>query len=171
MGQIIPGGWTVEQSLALERYVGDGDSYSVAAAKINEEYGTNFSRNAAIGRANRIGLSAPIKPPQPRKPRVYKPKDRTLTRIVRANGNSNAMRIVTLSERTEFKLRCVEIEPLNKTLIELKKGDCRQPYGDGPFTFCGHPARAGSSYCTPHHHLNWEPRRILTDKAPVREVA
>jgi len=47
------------------------------------------------------------------------------------------------------------------SLIDLEPGDCRYPYGgdeDGEaITFCGHPRRQGSSYCTPHFHLTRGP--------------
>jgi hypothetical protein len=46
-----------------------------------------------------------------------------------------------------------------KTLLELDPNDCRFPFGDENFTFCGKPKhlylRAGamcqSSYCREHH--------------------
>ena len=59
------------------------------------------------------------------------------------------------------KLRCVGIEPRHLSLVELEKGDCRYPYGGDEegeaITFCGHPRRPGSSYCTPHFHLSRDP--------------
>ena len=61
------------------------------------------------------------------------------------------------------KLRCVEIEPRHLSLIDLERGDCRYPYGGDEegeaITFCGHPRRPGSSYCTPHFHLSRNPDR------------
>ena len=64
--------------------------------------------------------------------------------------------------RTETaKLRCVEIDPRHLSFMELERGDCRYPYGgdtDGEaITFCGHPRREGSSYCTPHFYLTCGP--------------
>ena len=45
--------------------------------------------------------------------------------------------------------------------MELERGDCRYPYGGDEegeaITFCGHPRRKGSSYCTPHFHLTRGP--------------
>ena len=59
------------------------------------------------------------------------------------------------------KLRCVEIAPRHLSLVELEAGDCRYPYGGDEegeaITFCGHPRREGSSYCTPHFHLTRGP--------------
>lgn len=51
-------------------------------------------------------------------------------------------------------LRCIEVEPLHKHLLELGPNDCRYPYGDSPYTFCGHPQMEGHSYCGPHFSLS-----------------
>ena len=78
------------------------------------------------------------------------------------------------------KLRCVEIEPRHLSLIELERGDCRYPYGGDEegeaITFCGHPRRPGSSYCTPHFHLSRDPivpaeRAVSTVSLRVVEAA
>ena len=42
--------------------------------------------------------------------------------------------------------------PLHLSLLDLERGQCRWPFGDGPITFCGHVVRSKSSYC-PHHAL------------------
>ena len=59
------------------------------------------------------------------------------------------------------KLRCAKIEPRHLSLIDLEHGDCRYPYGGDEegeaITFCGHPRRTGSSYCTPHFDLSRNP--------------
>jgi GcrA cell cycle regulator len=78
------------------------------------------------------------------------------------------------------KLRCVAIEPRHLSLIELERGDCRYPYGGDEegeaITFCGHPRRPGSSYCTPHFHLSRDPimpaeRAVSTISLRVVEAA
>jgi GcrA cell cycle regulator len=59
------------------------------------------------------------------------------------------------------KLRCVDIDPRHLSMIDLEPGDCRYPYGGDEegeaITFCGHPRRRGSSYCTAHFHLSRGP--------------
>lgn len=52
-----------------------------------------------------------------------------------------------------FVMRAVEVVPRHRTLLELEDGDCRFPYGDGPFTFCGNPIKKGSPYCGAHSAL------------------
>jgi GcrA cell cycle regulator len=51
----------------------------------------------------------------------------------------------------------VEIVPLNLSLLDLEPGNCRWPFGNGPFLFCGHPSMEGSKYCTPHFYLSIGP--------------
>jgi GcrA cell cycle regulator len=163
MEQLVTGGWTQEQSDALEAHVRTGGkTYAEAVIAINETFGTTFTRNSAIGRANRIGLQSPKKERKPKLPRINKAR-KTQVRIVAANGNSNAMRVIE-TVVTDYKLRCVEIIPRGLTLLELEKNECRYPSDDAPFTFCGHPVKDGSSYCTPHHFLCWVPARDRTDK-------
>jgi len=76
------------------------------------------------------------------------------------------------------QLRCVEVAPRHLELIELEAGDCRYPYGgeeEGEaITFCGHPRRKGSSYCTPHFHLARNPdspAERVPSVAPLRPIA
>ena len=72
------------------------------------------------------------------------------------------------------------IEPRHLDLTELERGDCRYPYGGDEegeaITFCGHPRRPGSSYCTPHFHLSRDPvvpaeRAVSTVSLRVVEAA
>jgi GcrA cell cycle regulator len=155
-----PTNWASEHSDALRELLARGLSFSEAAAAINEKFQTHYSRSAALGRARRIGLTGltqpesslcvmprlnrlgEVRPAEPRLPRLHWP--------------------MPVFERTETaKLRCVEGDPRHLSLVELEYGDCRYPYGGDeegePITFCGHPRRAGSSYCTPHFHLSRGP--------------
>ena len=50
---------------------------------------------------------------------------------------------------------CLEIEPRHVTLAELGPDDCRYPFGERDFTFCGNTKLAGSSYCRVHHAACW----------------
>ena len=53
----------------------------------------------------------------------------------------------------------VDVQPAAKhvDLLELEPGQCRWPYGDGPFTFCGCPtASDDGSYCRAHQAQAYE---------------
>jgi GcrA cell cycle regulator len=54
--------WVPEHSQALREYVAKGMSHSEIADAINSRFGSAYSRNAAIGRGRRIGLTAPDRP-------------------------------------------------------------------------------------------------------------
>jgi hypothetical protein len=54
-------------------------------------------------------------------------------------------------------LRCVVVEPQHLLVTDLEEGQCRYPFGEGPFTFCGHAQKDGSSYCRPHAALTVNP--------------
>ena len=146
--------WPDVHSEALRQCLDDKMSFSKAAAAINAQFDTSYSRNALIGRASRMGLSSQLvrgrAKGEVRKQREYKPR----IRIVPANGNSNKQRIIEIGMPEIAALRCVEVTPRNLTLLELEAGDCRYPYGDGEITFCGHAKFGESSYCGPHYALS-----------------
>lgn len=148
--------WTDTMDVELKKLHGEGYSSSQIASFMQ----MGLSRNAVIGRVFRLGLSRPIvrKIRAAKVARTHKP----VARIVRANGNSNGFRVHMSVETDEFQPRCVEVVPRNILLIDLGRDDCRYPYGDGPFVFCGHPQRGESSYCPAHS--------ILTVHTPQRRA-
>jgi GcrA cell cycle regulator len=137
----------------------------LSASEIAAELSGGFSRNAVIGKIHRLGL--PLRGQRPRALRAKRVRTETL-RIVRANANSNAIRIIESATLEQPKLRCVEVEPRNVALVDLSAGGCRYPYGDGPFVFCDHPTIDGSPYCQPHQALTTAQSRTV-DEA-VREA-
>jgi GcrA cell cycle regulator len=151
--------WKEEHSEALRQHLAGGMSFSEAADAINAKFRTNYTRSAAIGRAKRTGLPAPRRRDDWPKslasgkaPRSLKPFERYA---------SETWRIMPAFETETVNLRCVEIVPRHLSLIDLEIGDCRYAYGGDEegqaITFCGHPQRPGTSYCTPHFHLTRGP--------------
>jgi GcrA cell cycle regulator len=156
--------WAEEHSEALRKFLADGMSYSKIAEAINAKFNTVYSRNAAISRAKRMGLFGPDRPKNlpTHWPRLPPNPGAARRHRLRERDASGFMRPMPVFEVTEaVKLRCVEINPRHLSLLDLERGDCRYPYGgeeDGEaITFCGHPRRLGSSYCTPHFHLTRGP--------------
>lgn len=145
--------WKDEHTAALVGLVGKL-SFANAAAEINARFGTSYSRNAAIGKAARLGLVTPA----PKRD----PQDIAATRRARqerTNERSKAKRraagipaVTPRWTRAELKteLLCVAVDPMGISLLDLEAGQCRWPDGDGPFTFCGHPQFGSSSYCRRH---------------------
>lgn len=137
-----------------------GLSYARIARAINARFGTCYTRNAALGRAKRMGLAD-----SSQSARLKTLLARHASRVEAGVSNVSlpafkprkpAPLKVELAE-----LRCVEVDPRHLSLVELERNDCRYPYGGDDegeaITFCGHPRRTGSSYCTPHFHLTRDP--------------
>ena len=59
--------WAPEHSDALRDYLVRGMAYSEIVEAINAKFNTNYSRNAAIGRARRMGLAGPALPDVPQR--------------------------------------------------------------------------------------------------------
>jgi GcrA cell cycle regulator len=172
--------WAPEHSDALREFVAKGLSFSEAAQAINSQFNTSYSRSAALGRARRLGLTADDrrKPSMPTEPAdlrdIGEPRAGDFRKLALPWPTP------VFNEVKPVKLRCVAIEPRHLSLIELERGDCRYPYGGDEegeaITFCGHPRRPGSSYCTPHFHLSRDPivpaeRAVITVSLRVVEAA
>lgn len=142
--------WSKEMDTELRRLVEEGISFSFAAASLNSTFKTSLSRNAAIGRAHRLGLKGDRENAQRNKTpraRVMKPR---------------APRVVHFPEpdAEQVRLRCVEVVSLEVDIFALTESVCHYPSEDAPFTYCGHPVQTGSPYCVPHHAIchNHTPR-------------
>ena len=158
--------WAPEHSDALRDCLSRGMSYGQAVHTINARFGTEFTRNAAVGRAKRLGLRA-----------RHGTQDASEAETPRAVGESAPKAPQKVVHRTTppatasapapvkpVKLRCVGIRPRLLAFADLAPGDCRYPYGgenEGEaYAFCGHPRVAGSSYCRPHHALTHDPETV-----------
>lgn len=136
-----PTQWTparVEQLLALFRE-------GLSCAIIGQRLGT--TRNAVIGRLHRMGYTKP----QPTT-RVA-PK-----REGRSDGSATIIRFRPKVD-SDFKERAAAVALLHLALADLESHHCRFPYGEGPYSFCGHKKAAGSSYCPEHFALTWRARQ------------
>jgi GcrA cell cycle regulator len=147
--------WPPEHSEALRDYLSKGMSYSRIAQAINAKFNTSYSRNAAIGRAKRMGLVGVDRPDGWSQP--IKSRQPSLRRL-RERFEAEFRKRMPIFEKVEVTLRCAEVEPRHLSLLQLSSRDCRYPYGgdaDGEaITFCGHRRQPGSSYCTPHFQLS-----------------
>ena len=141
-----------------------------SCSRMAAEIGGGVSRNAVIGKLHRLGLSnygSRIHKERP--PRPQRPKPEKTIRIVRANGNSNRMRLFEAAKVEAADLRCAAVDPLNVGLLELEPHQCRYPAGETPIVFCGHRRMEGSSYCAPHFMLTH--RSDADRRAKVAEAA
>ena len=151
--------WTEEKVNKLRELWGKGNT----ASQIAEIIG-GISRNAVIGKAHRLNLSAKI-------------KTRTATSN-REFDNSNEDKKVKLrrGRRNKFKSLIIEkdFEPENpKQLEELDENLCKWPIGhpdEKDFYFCGRSSLKDFSYCKLHLLYAYQPKgkkEEVTDKEEV----
>ena len=155
-----PTDWAPEHSGALRELFALNWSFAKIAAAINRKFSTAYSRSAVLGRAKRMGLAGSDRSGSSPcgEPRLNRPGE---IHLVESTSPRFPWAVPPFREAKPVELRCVEIDPLHLALIELEPGNCRYPYGGDEegeaITFCGHPRRPGSSYCTPHFHLSRGP--------------
>ena len=145
--------WTDEKVAKLKELWGKGNT----ASQIAEIIG-GISRNAVIGKAHRLNLSAKIK-----------------TRTAASNesfDNSLGEKNIKLKKgrRSKFKSLIIEqnFEPENpKQLEELTDHDCKDPIGhpnEKGFYFCGRTSLKDFSYCKLHLLYSYQSRENKNKK-------
>src|SRR5947209_2126055 len=118
--------WPLQHSEALREYFVQGLSYSRIARAINERFNTRYTRNAALGRAKRMGLAGPDRPRTlsngfPRRPR--RSKKARLPQSPQRHVPEFIKQAPTAPVKMP-KLRCVELVPRHLSLIDLDPRDC-----------------------------------------------
>ena len=171
--------WAPEHSGALREYLALGMTYSEIARAINAKFNTHYTRNAALSRARRIGLVSNERPADLTSP-APQHQQPSMSRLRKASAAASRRLVPHFVREEAPKLRCVDVEPRHVSLLELEACDCRYPYGGDEegeaITFCGHPRREDSSYCTAHFDLTRGPaaapeRAIGTASLRIVEAA
>ena len=156
------GAWTAERVEQLKGCVDAGLSCSQIAAEIG------VTRNAVIGKMNRLGLS------RPRGVRASPPQAK---RAAGRNGGGNITRLFTqhrilmqLPPEPQDWSAVVSIHAgRGCSLLDLSPGKCRWPInepGAQDFCFCGNQQVEGLPYCMGHARLAYK----STARAPSARV-
>jgi GcrA cell cycle regulator len=136
--------WTTERVEQLRHYVGAG----YTCAEIAREIGV--SRNAVIGKLNRLGLSRGRAPAAPR-------PERDDTRMRRLNVVTQRQILRAVYAETPEPAAAVTVISTHRcSLLELGHGQCRWPLSDPraeDFSFCGNGVVSGLSYCAGHARM------------------
>ena len=121
--------WTAEKIEKLRELAALGRS----GGQIGDELGC--SRNAAIGKMHRSGI-----------PSLHQRNDRPAEERI-SKKRIRLSRLTLAGPSLPFPEKIV---PLNLPFVELNEFHCRWPYGEGPYTFCGHWPLVNSAYCPFH---------------------
>ena len=142
--------WTEEKVKILRDLWGKGKT----ASQIAEIIG-GISRNAVIGKAHRLNLSAKIK--------NKSFGENTSQNLEQKNPDSKAF-IKRRFSKSKFKSLIIEkdFEPENpKQLEELDENSCKWPIGhpnESSFYFCGRKSLKDFSYCKLHLLYAFQPK-------------
>ena len=151
--------WTEEKVSKLKELWGKGNT----ASQIAEIIG-GISRNAVIGKAHRLNLSAKIK-------RRSATSNQNFEETINQK-NSN----IKKGRKSKFKSLIIEkdFEPENpKQLEELDEKSCKWPIGhpnEKSFYFCGRSSLKDFSYCKLHLLYAYQPKGKKDDVSEKEEV-
>tara|TARA_Y100000816_G_C25652749_1_gene346934 strand:+ start:13 stop:507 length:495 start_codon:yes stop_codon:yes gene_type:complete len=151
--------WNEEKVAKLKELWGKGNT----ASQIAEIIG-GLSRNAVIGKAHRLNLSAKIKT-------RTATSNKNFDNNIEANKNKSSK-----GRKSKFKSLIIEkdFEPENpKQLEELDEKSCKWPIGhpdEKGFYFCGRSSLKDFSYCKLHLLYAYQPKGKKDEVADKNEV-
>ena len=152
--------WNEEKVAKLKELWGKGNT----ASQIAEIIG-GISRNAVIGKAHRLNLSAKIKT-----------RSASITNNNFKSNNQTSADKLRKGRKSRFKSLIIDkdFEPENpKQLEELDENSCKWPIGhpnEKSFYFCGRTSLKDFSYCKLHLLYAYQPKGKKEDSSDKEEI-
>jgi hypothetical protein len=110
-----------------------------SATQIARLFG-NLTRNAIIGKANRLRLQRKTQPVKSGRPKGWR--------------RPTPVPVQVTTPSPELPPPIIKLEFLGLTIDEVRDGECHYPEGEHPpYRFCGQFVQDGSSYCPYHHRI------------------
>ncbi|MDX9689199.1 MAG: gcrA cell cycle regulator family protein [Proteobacteria bacterium] len=162
--------WTEQQIQTLKKMWGNGYS----ASEIAKSLGGGVTRNAVIGKAHRLKLSAGASAPRSAVTPPSKTSGVVMTTIKKVSKRHDALRTLppaqpidtTLPPRAKARsldalLRPIDVAKRSEGIPVTKAGErhCRWPIGDPrspDFRFCGCEVHEGLPYCVEHARVAYQ---------------
>lgn len=128
-----------------------------------------ITRNAVMGKLNRLGLvgTAPkydaSKPRKPRKPRPPKPKPEAVVVVAEPEVILPPEPVEIEAVEPEPVAAPIDMQVMNahpRTILSIRNGECKWPLGptmSKPEFFCGEPCQG--VYCKEHSKKGFQPAR------------
>ncbi len=166
--------WTAEAVEDLKRLALEGRSASAIAAALGAA-----SRNAVIGKANRIGikLDGDGRAARPRKMRTR--TDRAHWAVANTKPSAGGYGSAALAREPEGKTAWIfgeaEVGDMQRVRFEeIREFACRWPLGDprtGEFAYCGLTPAKGQSYCAGHCRMAYRRPNAGARRSPRERQA
>lgn len=144
--------WTDERVATLKKLWADGLSASQIAKQMGE-----VTRNAVIGKVQRLGLSGRATPSRPG------PKVKKSNAPKQSKGSGESKQTAPSSQPAALVADPV-ILPDGElvTVLTIRDSMCKWPIGhpnSADFRFCGAETHNGGQYCEGHASMAYQPRR------------
>jgi GcrA cell cycle regulator len=152
--------WTEAAIETLRQMAIEGKSASAIAAALGAP-----SRNAVIGKANRIGVKLTghvhCSATRASRPAAGRPRRPAIARTDAALWKRAVVPAVPRERKPTWLFAGAEVgEMLKVGLEDIREGTCRWPLGDPideDFVYCGLETAKGRSYCAGHCRMAYKP--------------
>lgn len=149
--------WKDEHAAVVSEQYKQGASASTIARIINTKFKTNYSRNAVISKAHRLGLTTAA-PAGLRRFRNLA----SATRTHRARAFAKASPLAGLP--TSPLPAAHDYDVPRVAFADLEPHHCRFPVGEPTQGFCGHSKVTGLAYCEVHARRCYTPATPRTKR-------